>query len=121
MARRLAAIVEFSDDAIIGKNLNGIITSWNQGAEKIFGYTAAEVVGQPILMLIPADHVNEEQEILERLRRGEGIEHFETVRRRKDGSLVDVSLTVSPIKDSGGKIIRVTKTAGEVTGRRYAQ
>src|SRR5207248_2270381 len=118
MNRRMAAIVESSDDAIIGKNLDGIITSWNQGGEKIFGYTAAEAVGQPILMLIPADRVHEEQIILERLRRGERIEHFETVRRRKNGSLVDVSLTVSPIKDSGGKIIGASKIARDITRRK---
>jgi len=118
MARRLAAIVEFSDDAIIGKNLDGIITSWNQGAERIFGYTVAEAVGHPILMLIPADRVNEEQQILEQLRRGERIEHFETVRRRKNGSLVEVSLTVSPIKDVGGKIIGASKIARDITRRK---
>ena len=119
--QQLAAIVESSDDAIVSKNLDGIITSWNQGAERIFGYTAAEVVGQPILMLIPADHVNEEQEILERLRRGERIEHFETVRRRKDASLVDVSLTISPIKDSRGQIVGASKIARDITEQKRSQ
>src|SRR2546421_4178311 len=113
--RQLAAIVESSQDAIISKNLDGIITSWNRGAERISGYTAAEVVGQSILILIPADRVKEEQEILERLMRGERIEHFETVRKRKDGSLVDVSLTVSPIKDNAGKIIGASKIARDIT------
>ncbi|HKS37446.1 MAG TPA: PAS domain S-box protein [Verrucomicrobiae bacterium] len=116
--RRLAAIVESSDDAIIGKNLNGTITSWNQGAERIFGYTAAEAVDQSILMLIPTDRVNEEQKILEQLRKGERTEHFETVRKRKDGTLVDVSLSVSPIKDSRGKIIGASKIARDITRRR---
>jgi PAS domain S-box-containing protein len=120
-ARRLAAIVESSDDAIIGKNLNGIITSWNQGAEKIFGYTAAEVVGRAISIVIPPDRSSEESEILERLRRGERTEHYETVRRRKDGTLLDVSLTVSPVKDSHGQIIGASKIARDITERKQAE
>src|SRR5256886_7351235 len=119
--RQLAAIVESSQDAIRSHNPDGIITSWNRGAERISGYTAAEVVGQSILILIPADRVKEEQEILERLMRGERIEHFETVRRRKDGSLVDVSLTVSPIKDSRGKIIGASKIARDITEQKRSQ
>src|SRR6188768_52277 len=95
----LAAIVGSSDDAIVSKNLNGIITSWNEGAERIFGYTAAEAVGQSILMIIPEDRQEEEQHIIARLRKGERVEHFDTVRRRKDGTLVDVSLTISPVKN----------------------
>src|SRR6476620_8097613 len=98
----LAAIVESSDDAIISKDLNGIITSWNRGAEHIFGYDAQEVIGRPVTILIPPDHLNEEPKILERIRRGDRIDHYETVRRRKDESLVDISLTVSPIRDTGG-------------------
>src|SRR6478752_3549166 len=94
---RLAAIVESSDDAIVSKDLNGIITSWNRGAERIFGYGAQEVIGQPISILIPPDHLKEEPEILERIRRGDRVDHYETVRQRKNHSLVDISLTVSPI------------------------
>src|SRR5690606_16332812 len=94
---RLAAIVESTDDAVISKSLKGVISSWNAGAERLFGYTAAEALGRNILMLIPADRIDEEREILVRLSRGERIESFETVRVRKDGKLLDVSLTVSPI------------------------
>ena len=121
IARRLAAIVESSDDAIVGKDLNGTITSWNQGAERIFGYSAVEAVGQSILMLIPADRVDEEQVILERLGQGERTEHFETVRRRKDGTPVDVSLSVSPIKNSGGRIIGASKIARDITKRKQVE
>jgi PAS domain S-box-containing protein len=92
----LGSIVECSDDAIISKNLHGIITSWNRGAERIFGYTAEEAIGQPITIVIPADRQHEEREILTRVRRGERIEHFETVRQRKNGTLIVISLTVSP-------------------------
>ena len=96
-AQRLASIVQSSDDAIISKDLNGIINSWNRGAERLFGYTSEEVIGKPITILIPPERVDEEPSILARLRRGERIDHYETVRRRKDGSLVDISLSVSPI------------------------
>jgi PAS domain S-box-containing protein len=92
--RSLASIVESSDDAIVSKNLDGIIANWNKGAERIFGYTSEEATGQPITILIPADRQSEEREILTRIRRGERIDHYETVRRRKDGSLIVVSLTV---------------------------
>src|SRR5207245_5276660 len=102
---RLAAIVESSDDAIIGKTLDGIVFTWNRGAERIFGYTAEEVLGQPVTMLIPPDRSDEEPRIIALLQRGERIELFDTVRRRKDGEEVDVSLTISPIKDETGKII----------------
>ena len=98
-ANLLASIVESSDDAIVSKNLDGIIMSWNQGAERIFGYTAEEAVGQSILMLIPPDRLEEEPKILERLKRGERVEHFETIRVRKDGSYLNVSLTISPVRD----------------------
>jgi PAS domain S-box-containing protein len=114
----LAAIVESSDDAIISKSLEGVIVSWNSGAEKLFGYTAAEAIGQPINMLIPSDRADEEPHILSRVRRGERIEHYETVRRRKDGCLVDISLTVSPIINSRGKIIGASKIARDITERK---
>src|ERR1041385_4029481 len=104
-AQWLAAIVESSDDAILSKDLNGTITSWNRGAERIFGYTAEEAIGKPVTMLMPPERVNEEPDILARIRRGERIDHYETVRRRKDGRLLDISLTVSPITDGHGKTI----------------
>lgn len=111
----LSALVESANDAIISKTLEGIITSWNKGAELIFGYTAEEVIGKPILILIPPDHHNEEPAILEKIKSGERVEHFETVRCRKDGSLVDISLTISPIKDASGKIIGASKIARDIT------
>ncbi|HSR76257.1 MAG TPA: PAS domain S-box protein [Xanthobacteraceae bacterium] len=111
----LASIVESSDDAIVGKSLDGIIKSWNRGAECIFGYTAEEAIGQPITIVIPEDRLDEERTILNRIRRGERIEHFETVRRRKHGSLIAISLTVSPIKDAGGKVIGASKIARDIT------
>lgn len=115
---QLAAIVESSDDAIIGKDLNGIITSWNKGAERMYGYMAQELVGQPITMLLPADHQDELPYILERLRRGERIEHFETRRRCKDGRILDVSLTISPIYDAAGHIMGASKIARDITERK---
>lgn len=118
---RLAAIVESSDDAIVSKDLNGIINTWNQGAERILGFTAAEVIGQPVTILIPPDRRQEETEILERIRRGERIEHFETVRRRKDGGLINVSLTVSPIRNEDGKVIGASKIARDITQSKEAQ
>ncbi len=114
----MASIVESSDDAIIGKDVNGVVTSWNEGAEKIFGYSAAEMVGHSILRVVPPDRVHEEDEILGRIRRGEGVEHFETVRKRKDGQLIDVSLAVSPIKDANGAIVGASKVARDITERR---
>ena len=117
----LAAIVDSSDDAIISKDLNGIITSWNRGAERIFGYTAAETIGRPITILIPADRLDEEIHILERLRRGEQVDHFETVRQRKDGTLLDISLTVSPVKDRSGKIIGASKIARNINERKHLE
>jgi PAS domain S-box-containing protein len=110
-SNRLAAIVESSEDAIIGKDLNGIVSSWNRGAEKLFGYAAGEMIGTPITRLIPADRQHEENEILDRIRRGQSVEHFETLRQKKDGRLVAVSVTASPIKDSAGKVIGVSKVA----------
>lgn len=118
---RLAAIVESSDDAIISKDLNSIITSWNRGAERLFGYAAQEAIGQPITMLIPPDRFDEEPAILGGIRRGERIEHFETVRRCKDGRLVDISLTISPIKDEEGKIIGASKIARDITRRKQME
>lgn len=118
---RLAAVVESSDDAILTKTLDGIISSWNEGAARMFGYTAEETIGRPVTMLMPPDYVNEEPGILERLRRGERIDHYETVRRRKDGTLLDISLTVSPIRDTSGKIIGASKIARDITERKRAQ
>jgi len=116
----LAAIVESSDDAILAKNLDGTLTSWNRGAEWLFGYTAEEAVGQPVTLIIPPDRLDEEPRILARLRKGERIDHFETVRRHKDGSLVDVSLTVSPIKAADGSVVGASKVARDITERRRA-
>src|SRR4051794_38918497 len=101
----LAAIIHSSDDAIVSKDLSGVITSWNKGAEAIFGYTTEEAIGKSVKILIPPDRLAEEDDILARIRSGESIEHYETVRRRKDGSLLDISLTVSPIVDTHGRII----------------
>jgi two-component system, chemotaxis family, CheB/CheR fusion protein len=121
VAQRLASIVESSDDAILSKNLDGIITSWNQGAERLFGYSSDEMVGKSVTLLIPADRQDEEPKILGRIRRGERMEHYETVRLRKDGSLIDISLSVSPIRDAGGKIIGASKIARDITERKQAQ
>jgi PAS domain S-box-containing protein len=118
---QLAAIVVSSDDAIVSKTLDGIITSWNAGAERVFGYSAEEAVGKHISLIIPADRLAEEFEVLARLRRGEKIDHFETVRQTKDGRLVDISLTVSPIRSSDGRVIGASKVARDVTERRLAQ
>jgi PAS domain S-box-containing protein len=117
---RLSAIVHSSDDAILSKDLNGIITSWNRGAQNIFGYAADEVIGKSVTILIPADRSDEEPDILERVRRGDRI-HYDTVRRRKDGSLVDISLTVSPIIDEHGAIIGASKIARDITQRRRTE
>lgn len=117
---RLAAIVESSDDAIVAKTLEGIITDWNLGAQRIFGYTSDEIVGKPITTLIPPDRQHEETMILDRLRRGERIEHFQTVRRTKDGRLIDVSVTISPIRGPDGRIIGASKIARDVTDEKRA-
>jgi PAS domain S-box-containing protein len=119
--RTLAAVVESSDDAILSKDLNGIIATFNQGAERLFGYKAREVVGKPITILIPPDRQHEEPEILGRIRRGERVDQYETVRRRKDGTLVDVSLTVSPVKDDRGGIIGASKIARNITERKLSE
>jgi PAS domain S-box-containing protein len=119
---RLAAIVESSDDAIIGKDLCGVVTSWNKGAEKIFGYLASEMMGASIMRLIPADRQEEEQDqILGKIKCGESVDHFETVRQTKDGRLISVSITVSPIKDATGAVIGASKVARDITGRRQAE
>ncbi len=118
---RLAAIVDSSDDAIASKTLEGIITSWNRAAEKIFGYTAAEAIGQPITIIIPKDHLFEEEQVIARIIRGEIVDHFETVRRRKDGALIEISLTVSPIRDRTGKIIGASKIARDITAQKVAE
>src|ERR1051325_5406997 len=107
----LAALIESADDAIISKTLDGIITSWNKGAERIFGYTADEIIGKPVTILIPPDHEDEEPAILARLRAGKRIEHYETIRVAKDGRLLDISLTVSPIKDANGEIVGASQIA----------
>ena len=118
--QRLASIVEFND-AIASKDLNGIITSWNKGAEQLFGYTAAEVIGKPVTILISPERYDEEPFILDRIRRGEGVDHYETMRRRKNGTLVDISLTVSPIKNADGRIIGASKIARDITERKRAE
>jgi PAS domain S-box-containing protein len=120
-AQRLAAIVESSDDAIISKDFNGIITTWNKGAERVFGYKADEIVGKPVLLLIPEEHHDEEPIILSRVRKGEHIDHYETVRRHKSGSLIDISLTVSPIRGAGGKVIGASKIARDISVIKRAQ
>lgn len=119
--RRLAAIVESSDDAIIGKDLDGIITNWNSGAERLYGYTAAEVIGKSIEILIPPERPNEEPAILARLRKGQTIDHYETVRITKDGRRMDVSLTVSPIMEPSGKVIGASKIARDITQQKRAE
>jgi len=117
-ARRLAALVESSDDAIVSKDLNGIIQSWNPGAEKIFGYSAEEIIGKSIMLLIPPERRAEERMILERIRNGQRVHHYETMRLRRDGVLLDVSLTISPIKDAEGKVIGASKIARDITERK---
>ena len=121
IAQYLAAIVQHSDDAIISKDLNGIITSWNKSAERVFGYTSEEAIGKPITIVIPPDRQGEEPMILERIRRGQRIEHYETVRQRKHGSLIDISLTVSPIRNGQGKIIGASKIARDITERKHGE
>ena len=116
-ANLLASIVESSDDAIISKNLDGIITSWNGGAERLFGYTAAEAIGRSITILIPSDRLDEEREIIERLKRGERVDHFETIRVRKDGATLNISLTISPVKDAQGRVVGASKVARDITER----
>src|SRR6266850_6489027 len=120
-AMRLAALVQSSHDAVAAKTLNGIITDWNQSAERIFGYKPQEIVGKSVLTLIPKDRQDEEQEILRRIRRGESLDHYETVRCRKDGQLIDVSLTISPIKNPKGEIVGVSKIARDITEQKQTE
>ncbi|MGX8008864.1 PAS domain S-box protein [Mesorhizobium sp. ORM8.1] len=120
-ASQLVAIVESSHDAIVSKDLNGTIMSWNVGAERLFGYRSDQAVGRNITMLIPDDRLGEEPEIIRRIRSGEVVDHFETVRRRRDGSLVDISLTISPIRDSHGRIVGASKIARDITDRKAAE
>jgi PAS domain S-box-containing protein len=118
--RLLAAVVDSSGDAILTKDLQGIITSWNGGAERLFGYAAEEIIGKPVTILIPPDRQNEEPIILERIRSGQRIQHYETMRQRKDGSLIDISLSISPVKDGLGRIVGASKIARDITERRRA-
>ena len=118
---RLAAIVESSEDAIVSKTLDGIIRSWNAGAERLFGYTAAEAVGRSITLIIPPERLDEERVILERLRRGERVEHFETVRVAKDGRRIDISLTISPVRDAEGRVVGASKVARDITERKRTE
>ena len=120
-ARKLASIVESSDDAIVSKSLDGIVTSWNAGAKRVFGYSADEMIGRSITTIIPDDRQEEEPQILSRLRHGERVDHFETVRRHKDGHLIDVSLTISPVRNSDGKIVGASKIARDITERKRAE
>lgn len=117
----LAAIIDGSDDAIISKDLNGNIKTWNRGAQRLFGYEADEILGKPITVLIPDDRLHEEPAILAQIRAGNRVDHFETVRKKKDATLLDISLTISPIRDAGGTIIGASKIARDITERRKAQ
>ena len=117
-AQLLQAIVDSSDDAIISKDLNGIITSWNKSAERLFGYTEAEAVGKPITILIPPDRLDEEPQILARIKAGERVDHFETVRQRKDGRLLEISVTISPVRDHTGVVVGASKIARDITERK---
>jgi PAS domain S-box-containing protein len=119
--RWIGSVVESSDDAIVSKNLDGIITSWNRGAERLFDYTAEEAIGQPITLIIPQDRLDEERLILTRIRRGERIDHYETIRQRKHGDLVSISLSVSPVKDADGKIVGASKIARDITEQKRNQ
>src|SRR5207245_2744419 len=118
---RLAAIVESSDDAIFSKTLDGLVLSWNKGAERLYGYSAQEMIGKPIHTIVPAEHRPEWEEIMHRLREGHRLEHFETLRSRKDGRRIDVSITVSPVRDADGKIIGASTIAHDITERNQMQ
>jgi PAS domain S-box-containing protein len=120
-ALRLAAMIASSDDAIIGKDLDGTITSWNGGAQRIFGYLAEEIIGKPIMILVPPDRQKEEETILERIGRGERVEHYETIRKRKDGSSIEISLTISPVRNAQGKVIGSSKIARDITERKRSE
>ena len=118
---QLAAIVASSDDVIISKTLDGMITSWSPAAERLFGWTATEATGQHITLIVPEDRRDEENEVLARIRRGERVDHFETVRRTKDGRLVDMLITVSPIKDAAGRIVGASKVGRDISERRRTE
>ena len=118
---RLASIVELSDDAIVAKNLHGIIQSWNSGATRLFGYLPEEVVGRSITISIPEDRLREEADIISRVSRGERVLPYDTIRKRRDGSLVDVSITVSPIRDAGGQVVGASKIARDISERKRAE
>ena len=120
-AQRLAAIVSSSDDGIISIDLNGVIRSWNAGAERIFGYAADEIVGKPVTLLISQDRHDEEPSTLGRILRGERIDHYQTIRQRKDGTQIDISLTVSPIRNAEGKITGASKIARDITGQKRVE
>jgi PAS domain S-box-containing protein len=120
-ASLLASIVESSDDAIVSKNLDGVITSWNRGAERLFGYTAEEAIGQHITLIVPLDRKHEEATILERLKKGERVDHFETIRVAKDGKELDISLTISPVKDGLGRVMGASKVARDITGQKQIE
>ena len=120
-ALRLAAIIESSDDAIVSKGLDGIITSWNGGAEHIFGYLAEEIIGKSIMLLIPPDRRKEEEAIMERIRRGQRVDHYQTVRQRKNGDLIDISLTVSPVRNAQGIVIGASKIARDITEHKRSE
>src|SRR3954453_12070514 len=117
----LAAIVANSDDAIISHNLDGVVTSWNAGAERMFGYTTAETVGGPVFVIAAPDRPDEMPSIIARIRRGERVEHYETIRRAKNGRLIDISLSVSPIRDSTGRITGASKIARDITERKQLE
>ena len=120
-AHHYQAIVESSDDAILSKDLNGVILSWNASAQRLFGFTAEEAIGKPVTIIIPVDRLDEEPVILDKIHRGERIEHFETVRQRKDGTFIDISLTISPIRNSRGKIVGASKIARDITELKKAR
>jgi PAS domain S-box-containing protein len=120
-AHHYRAIIESSDDAILSKSLDGLILSWNRGAERLFGFASEEAIGRPVTIIIPIDRQDEEPSILEKIHRGERIEHFETVRQRKDGTFVDISLTISPIRDARGKIVGASKIARDITELKRAR
>src|SRR5690349_2140335 len=118
---RLAAIIESSDDAIVSKTLEGIIKTWNKSAERLFGWTAEEVIGKPITIIIPPDRQDEEPHILAQIRSGHRVDHFETIRQRKDGTLLHVSVTISPVRDEHGRIVGVSKVARDITLQKQFQ